>query len=241
MIQRLGGAIRFLTVLPVRADLTSLADSAVLFPVVGVAIGASGSGIYLAAAHWLPFPLAALFALLFLVLATGGLHEDGLADVADAFRAGRPAEKIHAILKDSRVGAFGALALIFSVLFRWQALSALGPHSTVALIVSEALPRTAFVVLAYVAKPAGAGLGSAFGSGLSRTMTLLASAEGAAIACLAGPLPAVVLVAGTVALISLGRSYFQCRIGGVTGDCLGATGQLVECYCLLTFVCLRSI
>jgi adenosylcobinamide-GDP ribazoletransferase len=241
MIRRLGGAVQFLTVLPIRAGDASLADSAVFFPLVGAALGASSSGVYLLLGHVLPTPLASMFAILFLVLATGGLHEDGLADVADAFRAGRTPEKTFAIMKDSRVGTFGALALVFSIFVRWQALNALGAHSTIALIVSVALPRTAIVLLSHIAKPAGSGLGSALGTGLSRNVTLVAAAQGVALAFLAGPWIALALLAGAAGLVWVARSYFHSRIGGVTGDCLGATGQLVECYCLLTFVCVRSI
>jgi adenosylcobinamide-GDP ribazoletransferase len=237
----LGGAVQFLTVLPIRAGDVSLADSAVFFPLVGAALGASASGVYLLMARLLPTPPASMLAILFLVLATGGLHEDGLADVADAFRAGRTPEKTLAILKDSRIGTFGALALCFSILVRWQALNALGAHSTIALIVSEALPRTALVVLSHIAKPVGSGLGSALGAGLSRNVTLVAASEGVALAFLAGPWLALPLLAGTAGIAWIARSYFHRRIGGVTGDCLGATGQLVECYCLLTFVCASSI
>ena len=241
MIRRLGGAIQFLTILPVPAGEVSLADSAVFFPLVGAALGACASGVYLLLARLLPTPLSAMFALLFLALATGGLHEDGLADVADAFRAGRSPEKILAILKDSRVGTFGALAVTFSTLIRWQALNALGVRSTIALIVSTALPRAALVALSYFATPVGSGLGSALGSALSRNMTLLAGVQGAAIAFLDGPWIALPLLVGTTAIVWIARSYFHRRIGGVTGDCLGATGQIVECYCLLTFVCAHSI
>jgi adenosylcobinamide-GDP ribazoletransferase len=241
MIRRLGGAIQFLTVLPVRAGAVSLAGSAVFFPLVGAVLGVFASGVYLLLARVLPMPLPSMLAVLFLVLATGGLHEDGLADVADAFRARRAPERIFEILKDSRIGTFGALALVFSILVRWQALNTLGVHSTIALIVSEALPRTAFVVLSHVAKPAGSGLGNALGTGLSRNVTLLAATQGIALAFLAGPRLALTLLAGTAAAVWMARSYFHRRIGGVTGDCLGATGQLVECYCLLTFVCARSI
>ena len=241
MIRRLGGAVQFLTVLPIRAGDVSLADSAVFFPLVGAALGAAASGVYWLLAHLLPTPLSSMCAILFLVVATGGLHEDGLADVADAFRAGRTPEKIFAILKDSRIGTFGALALIFSILIRWQALNALGAQSTIALIVSEAVPRTALVVLSHIAQPAGTGLGCALGIGLSRKVTLLAAAQGVVIAFLAEPRLACALLVGTAAIVWVARYYFHLRIGGVTGDCLGATGQLVECYCLLTFVCARSI
>ena len=223
--------------MPIRAGDVSLAGSAIFFPLVGAALGASASGVYLLLARLLPTPLASILAILFLVLATGGLHEDGLADVADAFRAGRTPERTFAIMKDSRVGTFGALALAFSILIRWQALNALGAPSTIVLIVSETLARTALVVLSHIAKPAGSGLAT----GLSRNVTLVAAAQGVALAFLAGPWLALPLLAGTAAIVWVARSYFHRRIGGVTGDCLGATGQLVECYCLLTFVCERSI
>jgi adenosylcobinamide-GDP ribazoletransferase len=241
MMRRLGGAVQFLTVLPIRAGDVSLADSALFFPLVGAAIGASASGVYLLFAYLLPTPLASISALLFLVLFTGGLHEDGLADVADAFRAGRTPEKILEILKDSRVGAFGGLALIFSIVIRWQALSALGQHSTIDLIAAEALPRTALIVLSHISKPVGTGLGSALGMRLSRNVMLIAAAQGVGIAFLPGPWLALALLAGTTAIVWMARSYFHRRIGGVTGDCLGATGQLVECFCLLTFVCASFI
>ena len=241
MIRRLGGAVQFLTILPISAGEVRLADSAVFFPLVGAALGACASGVYLLLERLLPTPLSSLFAILFLVLATGGLHEDGLADVADAFRAGRSPEKIFAILKDSRVGTYGALALAFSIIIRWQALNALGARSTIALIVSTALPRAALVALSYFATPVGSGLGSALGSSLSRNVTLLAGAQGVAVAFLNGPWIALPLLVGTAAIVWMARSYFHRRIGGVTGDCLGATGQIVECYCLLIFVCARSI
>jgi adenosylcobinamide-GDP ribazoletransferase len=200
---------------------------------VGAALGAFASLVYV----WLH---SSILALLFLVVATGALHEDGLADTADAFWAGRDPQRILEILKDSRIGAFGALALIFSILIRWQALTALSPHSMIPLVVSETLPRAAFVVLAYFSKPAGSGLGSAFTSNLSRPVTLLAAAQGIGAALLA-PRLAPVLLLGTGLVIWIARSYFHRRIGGVTGDCLGATGQAVECFCLLVFVWAPSI
>jgi len=241
MIRRLLGAIRFLTVLPIGSSYVTIADSAVFFPLVGAALGAASSGVYLLLARALPASISSLLTLLFLVLATGGLHEDGLADVADAFRVGRPHEKILAILKDSGVGAFGALALVFSIGIRWQALNLLGPRSTTALIVTGALSRTAIVALSRIAKPVGSGLGNSMGLALSGSAAWLAAAQGVGIALFAGPPLAVGLLLGSAVVVWTARSYYHRRIGGVTGDCLGATGQIVECFCLLTFLWARSI
>jgi adenosylcobinamide-GDP ribazoletransferase len=241
MIRRLAGAIQFLTVIPIPSAGASIGESAIFFPLVGAMIGAAASGVYLLLVRLLPISISAIGTLLFLVLITGGLHEDGLADAADALRSGRPAEKILAIMKDSRIGSYGGLALLFSILIRWQALSALGARSTVALIVSETLPRTAVVVLSHATKPVGGGLGSAMSGSLSRRVTLAAAAQGLLIAALLAPRLSPALLLGTAVILWAAREYFQRRIGGVTGDCLGATAQLVEAFSLLTFVWARSI
>jgi adenosylcobinamide-GDP ribazoletransferase len=241
MIRRLAGAIQFLTIIPVPLAGAGIGESAVFFPLVGAIIGALVAGVYVVLDRLLPVALSSIGALLFLVVITGGLHEDGLADAADALRAGRPPEKILAIMKDSRIGSYGGLALLFSILIRWQALSALGASSAVALIVSETLPRTAFVVLSHTARPVGGGLGSAMHTSLSRFVTLAASAQGILIAVFLATRLSPVLLLGAAAILWMTQSYFHRRIGGVTGDCLGAAGQLVEWFCLLTFVWARSI
>ena len=123
MIGRFLGAIQFLTVAPVRRSVSPPGESAAFFPLVGAALGAGGGLVLYFSQALLPQAISSLIVLSFWVLVTGGLHEDGFADVADAFRAGRPREKILAILKDSRIGAHGAIALILISLVRWQALS----------------------------------------------------------------------------------------------------------------------
>jgi adenosylcobinamide-GDP ribazoletransferase len=241
MIRRLVGAIQFLTVIPIRSDGASIGESAIFFPLVGAMVGTLASGVYLSLDRLLPTSISAAGTLLFLVLISGGLHEDGLADAADALRSGRSAEKILGIMKDSRIGSYGGLALVFSILIRWQALAALGAHSTVALIVSETLPRTAAVVLSHASKPVGSGLGSAMGAGLSRRLALAAAVQGLVIAALLAPHVSPALLLGTAAILWVARAYFHRKIGGVTGDCLGAAMQLVEAFSLLTFVWARSI
>ncbi len=238
-MRRLAGAIQFLTLIPAGPG-AGIGESAVFFPLVGAIVGALASGVYLLLDRIFPIAISSLGALLYLVLITGGLHEDALADAADALRSGRSPEKILAIMKDSRIGSYGGVALLFSILIRWQALAALGARSTVALVISETLPRAAFVLLSRAANPAGTGLGSAMSAGLTRNATLLAAAQTIAIAVALAPRLAPALLLGTAAVVWLARLYFHRRIGGVTGDCLGATGQIVECFCLLAFVAVRG-
>jgi adenosylcobinamide-GDP ribazoletransferase len=233
-MKRLFAAIQFLTVIPTAAG-GPPATAAIFFPLVGAILGLAGGAIRVYAP--LPPSIAALLALVFLVAVTGALHEDGLADVADAFRAGRSQERILAILKDSRVGVYGAVALVLSLLLRWQAIEQLGAAATPALVAAGGASRGAMVVLAAVSRPLGEGLGKAFCAGLRRPNVVLVGMEAAALPFLGGP------VAGAIALglnglaITAARFYFHRRAGGVTGDCLGAICQICEILTMLAFLC----
>jgi adenosylcobinamide-GDP ribazoletransferase len=235
-MKRFFGAVQFLTLVPAPSD-AATAATALFFPLVGALLGGSAGLVLLAASHAFSAPVAALLALSLLVLATGGLHEDGLADVCDAFRAGRPAERIHAILKDSRIGTYGAVGLMLALLLRWQSIAALGPRAVVGLAASSGAARGAIVLLAWMSRPAGAGLGKAFCTGLRGPAVFAVAVQTAALPFLCGPVAgAVALVVNGAALLLL-RAYFHARIDGVTGDCLGAASQITETLMLLIFTC----
>jgi adenosylcobinamide-GDP ribazoletransferase len=236
------GAFGFLTVLRAPGDPVAPGRAAALFPLVGAVLGAAGAAIYLGGSRILPSSLAALLTVAFWSMVSGVLHEDGLADVADAMRAGRSTEKMLTILKDSRIGTFGALAVAMSVLVRWQALdhvvTARGELGVLEVCVAaQALPRAAMVALAWVSRPAGTGLGLAFSSTLTTPAALVAIAQGIAVALILGTRAAVAIVAGAYFIVRLARWYFYRRIGGVNGDCLGATEQILEIFVLLLFNC----
>jgi cobalamin 5''-phosphate synthase/cobalamin synthase len=242
MIRRLLGGIQFLTVIPVGSATADPGRSAIFFPLIGALIGVAGGAVLEAARGRIPFTIAALAVLVLWMLVTGGLHEDGLADVVDAFRANRSPEKIHAILKDSRIGSHGALALIFASLLKWQALSSIAVDNTmVALAAVHAIARTGMLVLAWTARPARPGLGAEFSRSLSTAPVLFAILQAIAIAVWCGPRAAYWAVVGTVAIVWLARRYFHKRIGGITGDCLGATEQVIETYLLVLFTCRSCI
>src|SRR5437879_3990091 len=163
VMRTLLGAFSFLTILRTPGEPVPPGRSAVFFPFVGAVLGAAGAGIYLAGSRVLPVSLAALATVAFWAMISGVLHEDGLADIADALRAGRTQERMLAILKDSRIGTFGAVAVVLSVLARWQALEHLATPRVIAVcIAAQAVPRAALVALAWVSRPVGAGLGLAF-------------------------------------------------------------------------------
>jgi len=224
-------AAMFLTRLPARAPDAALAGAAIAFPVVGVIVGALGGAAYwLAWLVGLPAPVSALLAVGATVTVTGALHEDGLADMADGM-AGRTRDDAIRIMRDSRTGGYGVLALIFSVALRVAALAALADPGVVVIAMASAgaASRAALPVAMRLLAPASAG---GLGTGAGRPEALdvvLAVAIAGLIAVLAlGPVAAPAMVGATLfagwAVAALARR----RLGGYTGDVLGAMQQAAE-------------
>jgi adenosylcobinamide-GDP ribazoletransferase len=226
-------ALQFLTLIPARSNQPP-ARAAIYFPLVGALLGLAAGAIRV----YTPLPpaIAALLALIFLVFITGALHEDGLADVADAFRAGRPPEKILAILKDSRIGVYGAAALILTLILRWQLIEHLADRAIPALFAACAASRGAMVVLAAASTPLGDGLGKSFCQALRKPDVILVAIESSAVPFIGGPIVGALALAANALAILAARSYFQARAGGITGDCLGAISQVTEVLTLLAFL-----
>lgn len=227
-------AVRTLTRLPApeprrNMDASLLAWSAAFYPLVGAMLGLAAWGLYAALRAVLPQSILMLLVLALWALVTGGLHEDGLADAADAFGSQTTREGIHRVLKDSHVGTYGVLALILSIALRWQGLANLPAAALpAALLASQVLPRAGITTVAYVAGPATPGSGGAVAKSLRGAQV----ATGWVLALLV-VVPfgwKVALLAGVIALViaALCQAYFHRKIGGVTGDCLGAANQLQE-------------
>ena len=225
-------ALMMLTRLPAGqiAVLPAMGAAAWAFPLVGGLVGALSAAVLLAGlALGLAPTMAAGLALLAGVLATGGLHEDGLADVADGFGGGRDRARKLEIMRDSRIGSYGALALVLSLGLRWQGLTILaaqsGAAAAMALLALGAASR-AGVVLALAVMPAarsdGLGKAAAEVDGL-RAGFALAVGIGALLAIGA---PFAVL-AMAVAGLALGLLALR-QIGGQSGDVLGALQQVSE-------------
>ena len=128
-----------------------------------------------------------------------------------------------------------------SVAVRWQGLAGLLIDPLPALVATQTLSRAASVALARISKPATEGMGGALAKHLSTPVAVAAAAQGIAAAMWCGPRAAVSLVAGTAVIVLAARAYFHRRIGGVTGDCLGATSQVVEAFALLLLACQSCI
>lgn len=234
-------AIGLLTRLPVRVDGATAsargARAAWAYPLVGAMLGALAFGVAALALRLGTSPgIAAALALGAQFAATGAMHEDGLADSADGLWGGWTRERRLEIMKDSRIGTYGVLALILSLLLRWSALEALAGSGALAgaLIAAGALSRGLMVGLwgrLPSARPAG--LAAAVGQPGAATCLLgLAVATGLGLICLGPVATALCLFAGGIAVAGLGRTALR-RIGGQTGDILGAGQQIAEIVILI--------
>ena len=233
MIARLLGAVQFLTIVPLRRAAASSGTSAVFFPLVGAFLGASTGAILVLCSKAVATPVAAMIALIYLVAVTGCLHEDALADVADAFRSGRSRERIMLVLKDSRIGSYGGVALALSLMLRWQALAAIRVNPVLGLAGALALSRASLVALGATTPAAGEGLGRTFVEQLSQPPMYGAVAQAVALAFLAGWRNGVIMIVASTLVVAAAHAWFLARLGGVNGDCLGATCQVVEMINLL--------
>lgn len=201
------------------------------FPLVGIIVGVIGYGCWALGDALFPAPCALLMAMSAMALATGGLHEDALADLFDGFGGGRDREAILRIMKDSCVGTYGVLALIFSIALKYGALAALPTDVLLPVLVAAAAASRLFPVL------------------LVRTSRYLRSTEGKAghtrlgidgltlgIATLFGITPLLyfgwlfaLVYVGLATILLIGyRRYLHLKIGGFTGDTLGALQQFAE-------------
>ncbi len=232
----------FLTRLPVPVALDHcdgrLARAAPWFPVVGVIVGAIAGGTLLVAAALLPLPLAAGFAIAAGVLVTGALHEDGLADCCDGLGGGRSREHALQIMRDSRIGTFAGIGLFLSLGLRWAALAALAPAAgALALVVAHGVSRGMLApVLAATGYAREHGAASAVAGGVGAGGTAVALLLSLAIAMLAGPVCGLLAFAAAGCAAALMLAILVRRLGGYTGDGLGAVQQLAEIAVLTSLV-----
>lgn len=235
---RVAGA--FLTRLPFRDESAdepgALARAARAFPLVGLAVGLVQAAVLsLAGALGLPALAQALLALAAAAAVTGALHEDGLADTADGFGAGATREEKLAVMRDSRIGAYGVLALVFAIGLKVAAIASLSEDAmAAALVAAAALSRGAIVpVMGALAPARSDGLAAAAGRP-DRESAVTASLLGALFALFfLGPGAGFAAVAASAAAAAGVALLARRQIGGATGDVLGAVQQAAETAALL--------
>jgi adenosylcobinamide-GDP ribazoletransferase len=223
-------AIGFLTRLPVRAPAhADLGQAAVWFPLVGALVGGVVAGTRALAGMALGPGPSTVLALAAGILVTGGLHEDGLADTADALGAHVDRARRLEILRDPRIGTFGALALGLALLLSYACLVPMSSaHFARAALAAHVLARWSPLLLARLAPPARPdGLGASLHVSLPALLVASGLAAAGALAA-AGPVHGAVAIG--VAVVLTGGAAVVCRraLGGTTGDTFGAAAKLVE-------------
>lgn len=218
--------------LPGREVSRRFAEALWAAPLAGVVVGiATGLALLVPRALGLPAEISAALALAAGIMATGALHEDGLADVADGFGGGRDRDAKLAIMRDSRIGTYGVVAVVLSLLLRWGALSALAALPSSALlgaciaahVASRAL-LPAFIAAVPPARADGLGAGVGAASTTAAGVALLIGI--AALLFSPGSLPVALAV---LALLFFGLDRLcRAQVGGQTGDVLGALQQVAE-------------
>ncbi len=235
-------ALAFLTRLPGGRhpdDAGDLTASVPWFGAVGVVVGGFG-----AVTFWIGHQLelgpllAAVGAVTVTALVTGGFHEDGLADSFDALAGGWTVEDRLRILKDSRHGTFGVLALVLVTAWKVAALVELdASHGVVAILVSHVVGRSGAVALMGTVRAANdRGLGADYTRDLGRLGAVLGAAVGVVAAVVAYGVWAPVVVGSAAIGVALIGRWAVRRVGGVTGDLLGAAEQVGEVAVLVTAV-----
>ncbi|WP_179401828.1 adenosylcobinamide-GDP ribazoletransferase [Burkholderia guangdongensis] len=239
-------ALGYFTRVPVPSRIGFASDdlehAARYFPLVGACVGAWGALVYLAALHLWPAAVAAGLSIAATLAATGAFHEDGLADSCDAFGGGYARDDVLRIMHDSRIGTFGAVALVVALGVKWQTLAALPPLRAAWTMIaahaaSRAMAVSLLVTLDYV-RP----------EGKAKPVAQRMSARAWCVAAAFG-LPWLLWPdwrAGLAALVALAvvrmllARYFVKRIGGYTGDCLGLAQQFGELTIYLTVLAWTS-
>ncbi len=230
-------ALQFLTRLPVKGEVEhsdeAFARSARFYPAVGVVVGSIAAVVYCLTCIFLPINVATVFALLAAVVVTGALHEDGLADTFDGLIGGKDRERTLDIMRDSSIGTYGIMALIFAFAMKLVAISDMWAWDAFwVIIVAHALSRHAMVEV--ISRYDYARADSAKFSKPDVSSDDLTYARLWAIGILIGSavflgiwatVLGVVLMAAVVSGFAQG---FVRKIGGYTGDCLGATQQIAE-------------
>jgi adenosylcobinamide-GDP ribazoletransferase len=226
-------ALQFLTRLPAPRiavfDPADLSRSALWFPVIGAIVGAIVAAALWTGAQASPW-IGALLALIAWVWVTGGLHLDGLGDVADALGAAhRSPERFLEVLRDPHIGAFGTIAIVLQLIAKLVLLAAIAsPPALAAVVLIAAWARWGGLVWSVTVPPLAGGAGERFSWHIDPRGVAV---EGVILALLSAWL-APVLLAALIFVPGI-AAYWKYRIGGVTGDCLGAGIEVTETMLLL--------
>ena len=236
-------ALQFLTIIPVRVKNVTdkdLADSIAYFPFVGLLLGfvlaeAANLGRIINLAD---IGLSAIIIVLLAIL-TGGIHLDGLADLFDGLGSGKSKEEMLAVMRDSHIGSIGVIAIASALLLKTTFLLAIGiPLQLKPIILMCVISRWAMVFLMYQFPYARKeGKAKIYLEGINTKIFTMATIFTLIISLLAGKMQGLLTMGITALFVYLSGKYFTKRLGGITGDVIGATNEITEIICLF-IICL---
>ena len=240
-------AISFLTVIPLPCPLVSkeaagrMKQALAWFPFIGGLVGGLGGGIIFLASSWVPASIAALLGFLGMAVLTGGLHLDGFSDTVDGFSVPGGKEEILRVMGDSRIGAIGAIGLFILLGLKWALIQEIPTDQSIAALVAACcLGRWAMVISAqsfpYV--PGKVGLGRLVTDSNANGSVFFASmiGLGLVLAAVSNPGKAFLLIGLAGGALFFMNRFFVGRLGGITGDTLGAVNETIEVLVLLFWV-----
>ena len=227
-------AVQFLTQFPVplRTATTEreLGLATAFFPLIGVIVGGSAATVFVLTKNVLPLSIAVFLTLGFVAFITAAFHEDGLADTFDGLGGGWSKDRALEIMRDSRIGTYGALALIFLVLGKYTFLAALEPRQIWrSLIAAHAASRwTVLPLCMWLPYAREEGQGKLVAKQIGFSSAVIGSVTFLAALTLFPWRIGLIMLATTVIVTLICGLYFKRRLGGITGDCLGAVNQITE-------------
>lgn len=238
-MKRFFTAFGFLTLLPYPQSTDfegkDLGRSMSLFPLVGLLLGLILLLLNMLLAPYLPERLVNIIIIATLIIVTGGLHVDGFMDTLDGIGGGNNKERILTIMRDSHVGAFGVIGLILLLLIKWEALNSIGGETKgTALLLMPVISRGGQVLLTFLSPYARTeGVGRPFADGLDKKALTIAVTITLILSLILGGLAGILMatISGLFALCC--SRFFIKKIGGITGDVIGALNELLEVLVLL--------
>ena len=240
MIRRFLIAVQFLTRLPLSRSLNSsesdIAKASAFFPLVGIIVGGATALVLVALQKILPLSASVLCAVIFAAFLTNGFHEDGLADSFDGFGGGWTKDRVLEIMRDSRIGTYGSLALIFLIFGKVMFLSALPPGQIWRwLIIGHTAARwTTLPLCVWLPYARVEGQGKLVAKQVGVLEVIIGTVTLLAVFAILPWQAALAASLVTIIIALISGLYYRRRIHGITGDCLGATNQLTEIGLYLT-------
>lgn len=231
--------IQFLTRIPVNKSLPcereNFRKASVFIPVIGLIVGTIQWVAFKLFVKILPISTTVVIVLLVGVIVTGALHIDGLGDMCDGFFAFKGNDKIIEIMKDSRIGSYACIVIILDLLFKFTLLSYIAPRFSLAIVATPIISRFSIIFIAFIGKPAkSTGSGNLFIGNIGISELIISGIITIAILVLImTPKYILILIFSALIMTFFFNLFCKKKIGGLTGDLLGANNEVIEILVLM--------